>query len=113
MELRIVIPLSVTAAVNATHERKMAEAKQTAIVTLPTQNRRDDCVVINEAADVTDEMIAESIELFEMYFDSDESIDWQEFWNKLESVYKLTVISTECGAVRKIQRKVRNHRDSV
>jgi hypothetical protein len=118
------IPADALARVQETHDRKNAEM-QALIEDLIEQIKqrdcsssqvarpivkRDDYVLLEEASDVTDDMIDECIELYESYFDNDDDIDWEVFFDKLEYKFMLTVIDLECAAVRKIKTAVRNHR---
>ena len=112
----IEIPLDALAKVQETHDRKNAEMKAlieqlecSSPVARPLV-KRDDYVMLKEAADVTDQMIADSIELFESHFDNDDQIEWELFFEKLEYLYLLSVIDFDCAAVRKIKKAVRDHR---
>jgi len=113
---RIVIPADVMARVTATHDRKTAEAQQaiehtTADDRQPTVAPRAQHTTLITVADVTDDVIAAAIEVFEMWHDDDDQpIDWHSFYDRLESGYRLSIVDVESAAARKIQRAVREHR---
>lgn len=112
--MNIKIPADVMAAVTATHERKMAEAKQMTDESLRSAVQRRQVVgffmTVELADDLTDEQIAAACALADDYFDDDDRIDWSAFFDKLDDVYRLCVASDDCGAAQRIQRAVREHR---
>lgn len=113
---RIVIPVHLYESVMATQERHNAAAALQAAKTErrnePTFTlRRENTLNLETAADVSDDVVAAAIELFEMWYDNDdEPIDWCSFFDRLEDTYRLCVTNPEGGAARKIQRCVRDHR---
>jgi hypothetical protein len=109
--MNIKIPADVMAAVTATHERKMAEAEQaTSHIRQPSIAPQPQQTTLTTAADVTDHVIAAAVEVFEMWHDSDEQIDWFMFYDRLELTYRLLITDLDSAASRKIQRAVREHR---
>ena len=112
--MNIKIPADVMAAVTATHERKMAEAEQMQLAAkLDTSTNSTQIirwVTINTADDVTSEVLLAAIEVFEMWHDDDERIDWQDFWDRLEAIFGFDVTNADSSAARKIQQTVREHR---
>jgi len=113
---RIVIPADVMARVTETHERKTAEAQKMIAESLHavrTQRRGRDrgfFVVLEHSEDVTDEHIAAACVIADDYFGDDESINWSEFYDRLDSSFALGVVNEECKASQQIQRAVREHR---
>lgn len=65
---------------------------------------------LTTAADVTDDVIAAAVEIFEMWHDNDEPIDWFMFYDRLELTFLLLITDLDSAASRKIQRAVREHR---
>ena len=113
---RIEIPADVMARVTATHDRKTAEAQQAVEQTTvndrqPTVAPRAQQTTLITAADVSDDVIAAAIEVFEMWHDDDhEPIDWFMFYDRLELTYRMLIVDLDSAASRKIQRAVREHR---
>jgi hypothetical protein len=112
---RIVIPADLMARVDDTRSRKTAEAQQaieqtTSGISKPTIAPRPQQTTLITAADVTDDVIAAAIEVFEMWHDDGEPIDWYMFFDRLELTYRLLIVDLDSAASRKIQRAVRDHR---
>ena len=113
--MTIKIPVDVWASVNATHERKMAELRTMMAAqsdAAPDSTRLIRSVTVNSADDVTSEVLLAAIEVFEMWHDDDERIDWDSFWDHLQAMFGFDVIMTDSSAARKIQRAVREHSKS-
>lgn len=67
---------------------------------------------ISAASDVTEECLAASGELFLMWYDNDddEPIDWESFFDRLESYYGWSVLQFDSPAANKVKRHVRKMR---
>lgn len=67
-------------------------------------------VIIRTASDASHcDVIKAAEEVFDGFFDNDEQIDWQDFFDRLER-YGYAVETTDSPAARKVQRYVRRLR---
>ena len=115
-------PADAFAAAEATRLRHEAEAKARFEAMLaaalagdhvpaerPTR-RREAPITLTAAADVTDAIAAEVIDIADSHLTDDEApIDWEEWWNVLDR-YGLNIEDPDAPAARKIQRIVRQWR---
>ena len=108
----IQIPADALASVEATRLRALAELERQQAETPVTATRklRTEMLVVNTAEEVTDEVIADAIELFETRFDHGDRIEWDAYWDDLERTYKVSVTDTTSAAARKIQQRIHKHR---
>lgn len=116
--MKITIPPEVLASLNATNQRAQERYEEWLLLAaqqIPEKldtPRRTECVVLDNADDVTDEVQAAAIELFESWYDNDEQIPWDSFWNDLETKFMFTMHSLDAPAARKIQTIIRNHKNN-
>lgn len=67
---------------------------------------------INQASDVTENCLRDAEAIFEGWFDNDDTIDWDSFWDRLDG-YGWSVETTDCPASKKIQRHIRKFKDQI
>lgn len=71
-----------------------------------------DPTTINQSDEVTEGCLRDAEAVFEGWFDNDEPIDWDSFWDRLDT-HGWSVITTDCPAARKIQRHIRRFKETV
>lgn len=72
----------------------------------------DEPIIIITTEDVTPHTLEMAETVFEGWFDYDnEPIDWWQFWDRLEK-FGYTITDVASPAARKIQRHIRNWRNS-
>lgn len=71
---------------------------------------RSHYVTLSAAADVTDEVKDAAREVFDLWFDNDEPIGWDAFWDRLEAMFKFTINDTDSPAARHIRRSIHHHK---
>jgi len=116
----IQIPPEVLASVQATSDRHDAalRAQQEALRERllkdppPPPPPCDWKSVLKDATDVTDAVLAAAAQTFDDYFDDGEPIDWNAFFDRLESTHGICVLDLGCGAAHRIQRLVRHRREN-
>jgi len=117
----IVIPADAAARIAETQARYEAErqarfeqqlAAALANSDVSQQPATRETVIIRTASDASHcDVIKAAEEVFDGFFDNDEQIDWQNFFDRLER-YGYAVETTDSPAARKVQRIVRRLRDS-
>lgn len=71
-----------------------------------------DPITINTAEDVTATCLARAEEIYEGWFDTDEPVDWESFWDRLDHI-GWSVATLDCAAAKKIQRHIRRYKALV
>ena len=67
---------------------------------------------LQNAGDITDDVLRQAEDVYEGWFDNDEPIEWESFWDRLEAWgYSITDLSSP--AATKIQRHIRQFRKQV
>lgn len=110
------IPPELLASVRATSDRHDAahrEAMRLAVLKPQPVSHTDRFdVVVETAVEVKVAHLEAATQLFEDYFADADWIDWTDFFDKLESRFGITVVDDVSGAAAKLQRHIREVKDS-
>ena len=112
--MKINIPAEALAKVAETHARKTEEAQKMIADSLAKEVERRRVVgffiTVEHYDDLNEDHLVAACALADDYFDDDDQIDWSAFFDRLDEIYRLCVRHDHCGAARRIQRAVRDHR---
>ena len=67
---------------------------------------------IHTSNDITEDVLRQAEEIHDGWFDNDEPIDWENFWDRLE-MWGYSISDLTSPAAQKIQRHIRKFRKQV